>query len=100
MILREKREKKLKRERKLRGKGEYFRERERERRVFMVGGGEREREREEGQVVTWNSAATARRGEGTRGVTRTVSGTCDFHVWEGSGGGGVFQVKRKRCTSG
>ena len=98
MILREKREKKLKRERKLRGKGEYFRERER--RVLMVGGGEREREREEGQVVTWNSAATARRGEGTRGVTRTVSGTCDFHVWEGSGGGGVFQVKRKRCTSG
>ena len=61
---------------------------------------EREREREEGQVVTWNSAATARRGEGTRGVTRTVSGTCDFHVWEGSVGGGVFQVKRKRCTSG
>ena len=98
MNLREKREKKLKRERKLRGKGEYFRERER--RVLMVGGGEREREREEGQVVTWNSAATARRGEGTRGVTRTVSGTCDFHVWEGSGGGGVFQVKRKRCTSG
>ena len=51
-------------------------------------------------MVTWNSAATARRGEGTRGVTRTVSGTCDFHVWEGSVGGGVFQVKRKRCTSG
>ena len=41
MNLREKREKKLKRERKLRGKGEYFRERER--RVLMVGGGERER---------------------------------------------------------
>ena len=98
MILREKREKKLKRERKLRGKGEYFRERE-----TRFNGGwrrEREREREEGQVVTWNSAATARRGEGTRGVTRTVSGTCDFHVWEGSEGGGVFQVKRKRCTSG
>ena len=51
-------------------------------------------------MVTWNSAATARRGEGTRGVTRTVSGTCDFHVLERSGGGGVFQVKRKRCTSG
>ena len=34
-------------------------------------------------MVTWNSAATARRGEGTRGVTRTVSGTCDFHVWRG-----------------
>ena len=98
MNLREKREKKLKRERKLRGKGEYFRERERETR--FNGGWRREREREEGQVVTWNSAATARRGEGTRGVTRTVSGTCDFHVWEGSGGGGVFQVKRKRCTSG
>lgn len=96
MILREKREKKLKRERKLRGKGEYFRERE----TRFNGGWRREREREEGQVVTWNSAATARRGEGTRGVTRTVSGTCDFHVWEGSGGGGVFQVKRKRCTSG
>ena len=96
MILREKREKKLKRERKLRGKGEYFRERE----TRFNGGWRREREREEGQVVTWNSAATARRGEGTRGVTRTVSGTCDFHVWEGSEGGGVFQVKRKRCTSG
>ena len=96
MIFKREERKKIKRERKLRGEGEHFRKRER--RVLMVGGGERERE--EGQVVTWNSAATARRGEGTRGVTRTVSGTCDFHVWEGSGGGGVFQVKRKRCTSG
>lgn len=71
---------KIKRERKLRSKGEYFRERER--RVLMVGGGERERERR-GQVVTWNSAATAHRGGDTRGGTRTVSGTCDLHVWCG-----------------
>lgn len=48
----------------------------------MVGGGERERERR-GQVVTWNSAATAHRGGDTRGGTRTVSGTCDLHVWGG-----------------
>lgn len=58
----------------------------------MVGGGERERR---GQVVTWNSAATAHRGGDTRGGTRTVSGTCDLHVWCAVGWRGFPGKKEK-----